>query len=581
MPDGHVLFTREHAMRIEDLRNRTVEHDDSISQVLDDLARHDRAPEDRGVYERVAGGVAFVTFAFGIDGVSMEIAKYARCFERLAPGVPIHCIAGNFGTRADDVLDDRWQRHRLAGADGWDKWDDGKWFARLFYEDLVPGSDESSELAREIWNQACDLAGPLAAYLEDHGIGLLTAVNTNSNPGNVAFALAIVLASEATGCAVISNNHDFYWEGGKAGGEHDHGEEPGPRDHFFRNHDNQEFFHFFQRIFPWNGRRWVQANINPVQSRRLIDRYHFRPDKVFTIGTALDPTFFRECTESDKRECRRRLANVLGGDPQLEPVSIERFRRGLDVWMSDQHPIVCAAQDDLVLDITSPGSLCILQPTRVVPRKRIWRDWELIGALLEHTPFREAFEQDPDLTLTLYVTAPVPIEHRDAIERILDSYHAVLAAVPTSIARRLFQAFSVGFQVLPSLDQPIDIVDIYHLADLVLFPSMTEGRGLPIPESAAAGVPLVCSEYEPRAVFDEVVGVDLDPRHTILYDEFPPGEFSEDLLAAVTSILLDPSSATDRILHNREAVRQRHSIDTLTASFDEILAGLDRAMRGV
>ena len=568
-------------MHIEDLRQRTVEQGDSISQVLDDLVRHDRETQDRGVHDRLTGGVAFVTFAYDIDGVSMEIAKYAQCFERLAPGVPIHCIAGNYGDRADTVLDDRWQRHRLEGADGWDKWDDGKWFARLFYEDLVSCSDESSELARQIWNQALDLAGPLAAYLDDHGIGLLTAVNTNSNPGNVAFALAIVLASEATGCAVISNNHDFYWEGGKAGCKRNPGEEPGPRDHFFRNHDNEEFFGFFQRIFPWNGRRWVQANINPVQSRRLIDRYHFRPDKVFTIGTALDPQFFRECTASDKREHRRRMAHVLGGDPALEPMSVECFRRDLGVWMADQRPIVCAAHDDLLLDITSPESLYILQPTRVVPRKQIWRDWELIGALLEHEPFREAFEQNPHLTLTLHVTGPVPVEHRDAIERILDSYRTVVAAVPTSIGRRLFQAFSVGFQSHPSLDQPIDIVDIYQLADLVLFPSLTEGRGLPIPESAAAGLPLVCSEYEPRAVFEEVIGMDLDPQHSILYDEFPPGDFSADLLAAVTSMLLDPSSTTDRILHNREAVRHRYSIDTLTASFDEILAGLERAMRGV
>ena len=93
--------------------------------------------------------------------------------------------------------------------------------------------------------------------------------STNSNPGNVAYALAIVLATEVTGCAVINNNHDFYWEGGKAGCKRNPGEEPGPRDHFFRNHDNEEFFSFLQRIFPWNGRNWVQANINPVQSRRL------------------------------------------------------------------------------------------------------------------------------------------------------------------------------------------------------------------------------------------------------------------------------------------------------------------------
>ena len=59
-------------------------------------------------------------------------------FETLRPGLPIHCIAGNFGAKADAVLEPRWQRFRLDGADGWDKWDDGRWFQQLFYEDLPP-----------------------------------------------------------------------------------------------------------------------------------------------------------------------------------------------------------------------------------------------------------------------------------------------------------------------------------------------------------------------------------------------------------------------------------------------------------
>ena len=109
-----------------------------------------------------------------------------------------------------------------------------------------------------------------------------------------------------------------------------------------------------------------------------------------------------------------------------------------------------------------------------------------------------------------------------------------------------------------------------------MFPSSTEGRGLPIPESAAAGVPLVCTEYEPRTVFEEVVGMDLDPAEAIQYDEFPPDRFDEGLLAGITAALLDPSRLRARVAHNRKAVLHRFSMDALTESFSTILDGLDR-----
>ena len=133
-------------VRIEDLKQRHVDTGDGISEVLDELARHTFDPPSSSLRDRMAQGIGFVTFAFDIDGVSMEIAKYARCLTEISPGAPIHCIAGNFGEKADAILDPEWQRCRLEGADGWDKWDDGKWFARLFFEDLPPGSQQSSEL---------------------------------------------------------------------------------------------------------------------------------------------------------------------------------------------------------------------------------------------------------------------------------------------------------------------------------------------------------------------------------------------------------------------------------------------------
>lgn len=569
-------------MQFEQLAEHDVAHGEHISSVLDELARYQRPPLVGDYREQLAGGVAFVTFAYDIDGVSMEIAKYARCFERMVPGVPIHCVAGNFGDKADAVLDPDWHRLVLDGADGWDKWDNGNWFHRLFYEDLPPDSEQSSRLAAEMWEQALALTGRLVDYIEEQGIGLLFTVNTNSNPGNVAFGLALVLASETTGLGVVNNNHDFYWEGGKAGCKRNPGEAPGPRDHFFRNHDNEEFFAFFQRIYPWNGRRWTQVNINTRQSRRLIDRFHYQPDRVFTIGTGLDPGFFRERTPEITARCRDAMSRVLGGDPVVSATPVSQFVREIGSWMTDQRPVVCGRGDDQRLDLTSPDALWLLQPTRIVERKRIWMDWELIGALLHHPPFRAAFEDRPALTLTLQISGPVPIEHRECLEQVVDAYREALYGVPADIGDRVFLAMSAGWQSHPTLADDIDIVDIYQLADLVVFPSQTEGRGLPIVEASAAGVPIICSRYQPHSVFGEVVGERLDAEDRIDFELLPEptADLTDELLDRVTAILLDPDSQADRIAHNRSAVLHRYSLEALQESLEQVVTRLESTVRG-
>lgn len=570
-------------MDFDELAHQEVDRGEHISAVLDRLARHHPEPWEADFRSTVAGGVAFVTFAFDIDGVTMEVAKYARCFEEMMLGIPVHCIAGNFGDKAGAVLDPHWHRFVLDGADGWDKWDGGTWFQQLFYEDLPPDSAETDSLATEIWRQAVDLSRRLVDYIEQHEIRVLFNVNTNSNPGNVALGLALVLVSETTGIVVISNNHDFYWEGGKAGCKRNPGELPGPRDHFFRNHDNEEFFGFLQRIYPWNGRRWVQVNINSLQTRRLIDRFHFRPDRVFTIGTALDRGFFRPPSADIKRHCRLAMSQVLGGNPVIDVTPVDDFERDIGAWMSDQRPVVCGVGSDQQLDLTSSDVLVLLQPTRVVARKRIWKDWQLIGSLLRHPPFLEAFQQRPTLTLTLQITGPVPIEHSECLERVIESYREALDGVAADIASRVFLALSAGWQSHPNLVEDIDIVDIYQLADLVVFPSQTEGRGLPIVEASAAGVPIVCTRYEPDAVFSEVVGEHLGD-DAVSFVPFPDDDIDADrdagLLDQLTELLLQPSSRAETVAHNRAAVEHRYSLDALRASLEEVLNRLERTVTG-
>ena len=154
-------------MQFDEIRDHDVAHGENISTLLDQLARFQLPPWEDDFRESIAGGVAFVTFAFDIDGVSMEVAKYAQSFEAIVPGIPIHCIAGNFGGKADAVLDPL----------GTTRTGRGGWVGQVGRRRLVPeivlrGSDPeqrtSTALATEMWNQALALAERLIAYIDEH-----------------------------------------------------------------------------------------------------------------------------------------------------------------------------------------------------------------------------------------------------------------------------------------------------------------------------------------------------------------------------------------------------------------------------
>jgi glycosyltransferase involved in cell wall biosynthesis len=533
----------------------------------------------------LAQRVAFVTFDYGIDGVSIEIGKYARCIETIVSEMgtrpTIHLIGGDFHPHADAVLSDRWPRFRLEKANGWGKWDGGTWFRKLFFEDMPEGSRSSGELAVEIWQQALELARSLCAYLRAHEIRLLINVNVNSNPGNLAYALATVLTSELTGAYVINSNHDFFWEGGRPASERSEADPPGVRDHFFRNHSNQSFFRVLERVLPWNGARWLQVNINRLQSQRLIGEYGFSSDRVFEIGTGLDEEFFSLWGQPERRSARHRMAHILSdGTATIRPVPVRDHLERLGAWMTNQTPVVCGSGEGLELDTTSDSALVLLQPTRILTRKRIERDWWLVGALLAHEPFRDRFEADKAATLTLHITGPVPIEHEADLTNVLISYRDLCERLPEEIAERLFVAFSIGREDHPALRsaglEPLNICAIYRMANLVLLPSETEGRGLPIVESNAIGVPIVCSRYDPVEVFDEVCGMHLPPDQRLGYVPFPdlhgPSEsVRSETLGEITDCLLHAERVAESVAANRRAARLRYGLSALESTFRRLL----------
>jgi len=208
MSDINALLTR----MTETLRAAEITDWNHISLQLEALRQTEAESPWPDAKLAARGGVGFVTFDYGIDGVSIEISKYADCLESLFSGedsaAPVHFIGGDFYTQADSVIRPQWRRFEIDGVNGWSKWEDGKWFSRLFYEAMPQNSNESREMAREIWSQAVRIATELGGYVAAGNIGLLIPVNINSNPGNPAYALGMVLASELLGVYVINSNHD-------------------------------------------------------------------------------------------------------------------------------------------------------------------------------------------------------------------------------------------------------------------------------------------------------------------------------------------------------------------------------------
>ena len=558
------------------LADRKIESWDDINAVLDEFAQDSAAPADLEFARNRGGGVAFLTFEYGIDGVTIEIAKYASCLEHelrdrgLEP--VIHCIGGDFHASAGQVLADRWRRKRIEQANGWSKWDGGTWFDRMFAADMPAGSAESDELAGEVWRQATGFARELTDYLQAADVALLITVNVNSNPGNPALALAAVLASETLGLPVLNSCHDFFWESGKPALEREPGESPGVRDHFFRNHANASFFRFIERVHPWNGAHWMTLVINALQKEELLRRSDIEPSRIREIGTYIEDEFFLPVTRERKVELRRHLGYILAhGDRMVSIELAEDFEARIPVWMKDQQPVVCGAETGLSFDLADPHAIWLLQPTRIVARKRIPRDWDLIESLFHYAPFRLMFEENPELTLTLHVTGPVPAEHDADLREVVAGFRRVLRGVPKYIGQRIYLALSAGklahstFQGR-DLDQ-LSIAELYHLADLVLLPSATEGRGLPILEAAASGVPLICSRYHPREVFQAVIGRDLKKRKRIQYLTFPEERLETGLLQEITDRVFLPSVSSGMRLHNRRAVAARYSKRELAHSF--------------
>ena len=182
MYQRHIIFDK-----LDTLKKTKVSNWGDIDRLLNqfEVMPEPETSISEGAYSSAQSGrgVAFVTYDFGIDGVSIEISKYARILESLlsepSDDFAVHFISGGFTSKADTVIAPRWKRLLVPDFNGWSKWDGGKWYEQLYLRDMQDGSPHSDALAAEIWAQALEAAATLCEYFVDNGIELAVPVNIN------------------------------------------------------------------------------------------------------------------------------------------------------------------------------------------------------------------------------------------------------------------------------------------------------------------------------------------------------------------------------------------------------------------
>lgn len=179
----------------------------------------------------------------------------------------------------------------------------------------------------------------------------------------------------------------------------------------------------------------------------------------------------------------------------------------------------------------------ILQPTRVVPRKGIEHAIDLIHQL-----------DDPRNKLV--------VSHEAGDEGLAYRDQLIALAGEKSVDLRFLDPGAPGS---PTLDE------LYHLADLVTFPSLYEGFGNALLEAVWFRKPVLVNRYPVFRTDIEPCGFDF-----IVID----GAIDDPSVAAAAAILEDPSAADAAVEKNYAIAATHFSYEVVEARLGELLKRL-------
>lgn len=245
------------------------------------------------------------------------------------------------------------------------------------------------------------------------------------------------------------------------------------------------------------------------------------------IRTAFPPTLRSIYHVVINSFAARQLALRTGASSMLIPnvMDFETPPPPVGEYADDLRAALAIADDELFL----------LQPTRIVPRKRI--------------------EQAINLTRRLERKAALVISHASGDEG--SEYEAYLRDYAQAMGVRLIFAADRIAHDRGRTDEGHKIYslgDAYHHADLVTYPSVIEGFGNAFLETLYFSRPIVMSTYE-------IFKTDIQPKgfRVVGFDEF----ITEETVRQSLNLLDNPALVEEMVAHNYELGRTYYSYRVL------------------
>ncbi|MCK4676350.1 MAG: hypothetical protein KAT61_10545, partial [Gammaproteobacteria bacterium] len=369
-----------------------------------------------------------------------------------------------------------WAKHKIPEVDGFNGC---KTYKNFFETRLDRGSKEYNQLINQLWQQTQHLCKEIAEIIEQHQIQLLIPCNVNANPGNVALALALVILSEKMKVPVLNNSHDFYWEDGQRA-ELRTKKTGGVRDHFFTNAHLGEVFTLIEMLYPWDSSSWFQTVLSSSQQSSLIDNFGINPGNVGLMPTCVDLDCYRQVDDQERINILKRMEvllcgedHICGEDLTLHSKDVKNYQN-IDVnWIENATPLLLGFEDNIKHTLLT-GNLLFVQPTRILARKRIEYDFDFIKSLLTHSTFKDMFDKNSALTITLYVTGPLAFPfsaHCHYFNQLIKAFEALLNSIDACYQKRVFLAFNFGTEKNARFAEQsfelLKIHEIYAVANLV------------------------------------------------------------------------------------------------------------------
>lgn len=191
-----------------------------------------------------------------------------------------------------------------------------------------------------------------------------------------------------------------------------------------------------------------------------------------------------------------------------------------------------------------PDEFFLLQPTRIVPRKRIERAIELVKRL--------------DLPSTLVISHASGDEGSEYATFLRE--YIQLMGVKVCFAGDIF---SHQRGQTPDGCKIYSLADAYYPADLVTYPSTTEGFGNAFLEAIYYRKPIVMSTYE-------IYRIDIQPKGFKVI-EFG-GYITEDTVRRTRNLLENPDLVAEMVEHNYETALRHYSYANLEKSLAALVS---------